>query len=198
MLRLIPRPRSVETAYAGVASPEAALDLLGLASERTAGAVTSFELMARAGIDIVLRHAAGMRDPLPEKHPWCVLIELSSQSRAGLRDVLEEILGAGLERGLIVDATIADNLEQAKMFWRMEKGEGFSRLLWDFAGGKPKVNRFRSTAQVPAETAVSRRISRELASRGFKFCGPTIVYAFMRRTLLEQVLRSRGPNLARA
>jgi DNA-3-methyladenine glycosylase I len=41
------------------------------------------------------------------------------------------------------------------------------------------VNRFRSTAQVPAETAVSRRISKELASRGFKFCGPTIVYAFM-------------------
>ena len=61
----------------------------------------------------------------------------------------------------------------------MEKGEGFSRLLWDLAGGKPKVNRFRWTAQVPAETAVSRRISRELASRGFKFCGPTIVYAFM-------------------
>jgi DNA-3-methyladenine glycosylase I len=61
----------------------------------------------------------------------------------------------------------------------MENGEGFSRLLWDLAGGKPKVNRFRSIAQVPAETAVSRRISKELASRGFKFCGPTIVYAFM-------------------
>jgi DNA-3-methyladenine glycosylase I len=61
----------------------------------------------------------------------------------------------------------------------MENGEGFSRLLWDLAGGKPKVNRFRSIAQVPAETAVSRRISKELASRGFKFCGPKIVYAFM-------------------
>jgi DNA-3-methyladenine glycosylase I len=61
----------------------------------------------------------------------------------------------------------------------MENGEGFSRLLWDLAGGRPKVNRFRSIAQVPAETAVSRRISKELASRGFKFCGPTIVYAFM-------------------
>jgi DNA-3-methyladenine glycosylase I len=61
----------------------------------------------------------------------------------------------------------------------MEKTEGFSRLLWDLAGGEPTVNRFRSTAQVPAETAVSRRISKELASRGFKFCGPTIVYAFM-------------------
>jgi DNA-3-methyladenine glycosylase I len=61
----------------------------------------------------------------------------------------------------------------------MEKGDGFSRLLWDLAGGEPKVNRFRSTAQIPAETAVSRRISKELASRGFRFCGPTIVYAFM-------------------
>jgi DNA-3-methyladenine glycosylase I len=61
----------------------------------------------------------------------------------------------------------------------MERGEGFSQLLWDFVGGKPKVNCFRSTAQVPAETVLSRRISKELASRGFKFCGPTIVYAFM-------------------
>jgi DNA-3-methyladenine glycosylase I len=61
----------------------------------------------------------------------------------------------------------------------VEKGEGFSHLLWEFVGGQPQVNRFRSTAQVPAETAVSRRISKELASRGFKFCGPTIVYAFM-------------------
>jgi DNA-3-methyladenine glycosylase I len=64
----------------------------------------------------------------------------------------------------------------------MEKGPGFSRLLWDFLDGKPKVNRFRSTAQIPAETELSRRISKELARRGFKFCGPTIVYAFMQAT----------------
>jgi DNA-3-methyladenine glycosylase I len=61
----------------------------------------------------------------------------------------------------------------------MEKGPGFSRLLWDFLDGKPKINRFRSVSQVPAETELSRRISKELARRGFKFCGPTIVYAFM-------------------
>ena len=61
----------------------------------------------------------------------------------------------------------------------MEKGPGFSRLLWDFLDGKPKVNNFRSTSQVPAETELSRRISKELAGRGFKFVGPTIVYAFM-------------------
>jgi DNA-3-methyladenine glycosylase I len=64
----------------------------------------------------------------------------------------------------------------------MEKGPGFSRLLWDFLDGKPKVNRFRSVAQVPAETDLSRRMSKELAARGFKFCGPTIVYAFMQAT----------------
>ena len=61
----------------------------------------------------------------------------------------------------------------------MANGPGFSRLLWDFLDGTPKVNRFRSRSQVPAETELSRRISKELARRGFKFCGPTIVYAFM-------------------
>jgi DNA-3-methyladenine glycosylase I len=64
----------------------------------------------------------------------------------------------------------------------MEKGHGFSRLLWDFLDGKPKVNRFRSTSQVPAQTELSRKMSKELAGRGFKFCGPTIVYAFMQAT----------------
>ncbi len=61
----------------------------------------------------------------------------------------------------------------------MEKGPGFSKLLWDFVDGKPKVNNFRSTKQVPAETPLSKQISKELAGRGFKFVGPTIVYAFM-------------------
>jgi len=61
----------------------------------------------------------------------------------------------------------------------MEKEQGFSRLLWGFLDGRPKVNAFRSTRQIPAETPLSRQMSKELARRGFKFCGPTIVYAFM-------------------
>ena len=64
----------------------------------------------------------------------------------------------------------------------MEKGPGFSALLWDFVGGKPKVNRFRSVKQMPAETPESRAMSKELSARGFKFVGPTIVYAFMQAT----------------
>ena len=64
----------------------------------------------------------------------------------------------------------------------MEEGPGFSKLLWDFVDGEPKVNRLRSIKEVPAETALSRKMSKELAARGFKFCGPTIVYAFMQAT----------------
>jgi len=64
----------------------------------------------------------------------------------------------------------------------METGGGFSAFLWDFVDGKPIVNRYKAMSQVPAETALSRAISKELKSRGFKFCGPTIVYAFMQAT----------------
>ena len=64
----------------------------------------------------------------------------------------------------------------------MEKGPGFSKLLWGFLDGKPKINRFRRRSQVPAETPLSQKMSKELATRGFKFCGPTIVYAFMQAT----------------
>ncbi|MGZ5854263.1 MAG: DNA-3-methyladenine glycosylase I [Xanthobacteraceae bacterium] len=61
----------------------------------------------------------------------------------------------------------------------MEKGPGFSNLLWVFLDGRPKVNHFKRSSQIPAETPLSRAMSKELASRGFKFVGPTIVYAFM-------------------
>jgi DNA-3-methyladenine glycosylase I len=61
----------------------------------------------------------------------------------------------------------------------MESGPGFSNLLWEHVDGKPKLNTFRTTKQVPAETALSQKLSKELIARGFKFVGPTIVYAFM-------------------
>jgi DNA-3-methyladenine glycosylase I len=88
---------------------------------------------------------------------------------------------------LIADAGIVRNrakIEGAVLSARvwldiMDKGPGFSKLLWDFLDGKPKINHYRTTGQVPAETAISRAMSKELAARGFKFCGPTIVYAFM-------------------
>ena len=61
----------------------------------------------------------------------------------------------------------------------MDEGPGFSHLLWDRLDGKPQQNNFRRRGQIPAETALSKTISKELIGRGFKFVGPTIVYAFM-------------------
>ena len=69
VLRLVPRPRAVETAFVGVASAEAALELLGLAQEFTGGDVTSFEMMTRRGIELVLEFGEGCRDPLSSRTP---------------------------------------------------------------------------------------------------------------------------------
>ena len=147
VLRLLPRPRSIETAFLGVPSPEAALDLLGLATERSGGDVTSFELMLRMGVELVLKHGAGCRDPLPDVHPWYMLIELSSQARSGVRGVLEEILAEGLERGLVIDATIAGSIDQAKMFWRIREMFG---EVQRHEGGSIKHDISVPVAAVPA------------------------------------------------
>jgi DNA-3-methyladenine glycosylase I len=63
-----------------------------------------------------------------------------------------------------------------------EKGPGFSEFIWNFVDGKPVQNRFGDTSEVPAETDMAKRMSKELKARGFKFCGPTIVYAFAQAT----------------
>jgi len=121
VLKLVPRPRSVETAFASVTSPQAAVDLLGVAMGRSGGNVTSFEMMLREGIDAVVKFDSVSRNPLATPSPWYVLVELSSQARAGLREQMEEILTEGMERGLVTDATIAESLDQAKAFWRIRE-----------------------------------------------------------------------------
>ena len=79
-------------------------------------------------------------------------------------------------------AKIEGTIASAKSYLEIMEGPGFSKLLWDFVDGKPKVNQFKTTASVPASTPVSVKISKELAAHGFKFVGPTIVYAFMQAT----------------
>ena len=79
-------------------------------------------------------------------------------------------------------AKIEGTIASAKSYLEIMEGPGFSKFLWDFVDGKPKVNAFKTTASVPASTPVSVKISKELAAHGFKFVGPTIVYAFMQAT----------------
>ncbi|MFN5279354.1 FAD-binding oxidoreductase [Bradyrhizobium sp.] len=117
-LKLFPRPRAVETAYVGLKSPAAALKLLSISRDQAAGSLTSFELLADIAVDFSIRHGIDIRDPLESKHPWYVLMELSS-SRADARDTREAILAQGMEDGIVDDAVIAANLSQRQAFWKL-------------------------------------------------------------------------------
>jgi FAD/FMN-containing dehydrogenase len=147
VLRLVPRPRSVELAFLGVPSVQAAVDLLGLAYARAGAQVTSFELMTRMNVDLAVRFIDGTRDPLDAPHPWYVLLELSSQAETGLRDLVEEIFEAGVERGLIDDGAIAQTLEQARAFWRIREEAG---EVQKHEGGSIKHDISIPVAAIPA------------------------------------------------
>lgn len=77
-----------------------------------------------------------------------------------------------------IDAAISG----ARIYLDMQqRGEDFGKLLWDMVGGAPIQNRWQA-GQVPAETPLAVEMSKALKARGFKFCGPVIVYAFMQAT----------------
>jgi len=117
-LKLFPKPRAVETAFVGLASPAAALKLLSISQNEAAGSLTSFELLADIAVDFSVRHGIDIRDPLQSKHPWYVLMELSSP-RDDARATLEAILAQGLEEGIVDDAVIAASLGQRAGFWKL-------------------------------------------------------------------------------
>src|SRR5437868_10227969 len=110
-LKLFPKPRAVETAFVGLKSPDDALKLLGISQREAAGTLTSFELIADIAVDFSVRHGIDVRSPLAGKHPWYVLMELSS-SRDEARGTLEAILERGMEDGIVDDAVIAASLAQ--------------------------------------------------------------------------------------
>lgn len=119
-LKLFPKPRSVETAYVGLPSPEAALSLLTLAQTAAASSLTSFELIARIAVEFSVRHGPALRAPLANSYPWYVLMEISAP-RDDARDTLENILGKGMEQGIVEDAVIASNLDQRNAFWKLRE-----------------------------------------------------------------------------
>jgi FAD/FMN-containing dehydrogenase len=121
VLKLFPLPAARATAFLAVPSPVEALALLNLAKAGAGGTVTTFELMSRFCLEIVLRHASGTRDPLAEPSPWYVLMEVSAQSAAGLDDAVEAFLGEALEQGLVSDAALAGSLAQRAEFWKLRE-----------------------------------------------------------------------------
>lgn len=74
---------------------------------------------------------------------------------------------------------IEGTVKSARVFLEIQEKQGFSTYLWNFCDGRVINNHPLTMADIPTESEISRRLSKELKARGFAFCGPTIVYAFM-------------------
>jgi DNA-3-methyladenine glycosylase I len=85
------------------------------------------------------------------------------------------------DEGIVRNRLKIEGAIQSARAWLeiQDEGPGFSAFLWDFVDGAPIVNHLKPGERIPAETDISRKLSKELKRRGFKFVGPTIVYAFM-------------------
>jgi DNA-3-methyladenine glycosylase I len=141
--------------------------------------VTHFEFLvlegAQAGLSwsTILRRRAGYRKAFAGFDPAKV-------ARFTPARVEKLLLDPGIIRNRAkVEATIRN----ARAFLAAQEEFGsFDAYVWDFVGGAPKVNRWRRIGQVPATSAESEALSKDLRRRGFGFVGPTIVYAHMQST----------------
>jgi DNA-3-methyladenine glycosylase I len=90
---------------------------------------------------------------------------------------IEKLMG---DEGIVRNrAKIEGVVSSSKAYLELIEGPGFSKHVWTFVDGKPITNHIKLKDRAPAETDISRAMSKDLKKRGFKFVGPTIVYAFM-------------------
>ncbi len=122
VLKLFPKPRDVQTGFAAVRDVKAAIEILARARAASDDRVTAFEWMARKGLDLVFKNIPGARDPLSQPYGEYLLIELTSgHEEGGLRETLEAILGDAMERGEVLDATIAESRQQSADIWKLRE-----------------------------------------------------------------------------
>ena len=122
VVKLFPQPRSTVTTLAAVTDASHAIGLLARLREAMGDQLTAFELLPRTGVEFVLRHIPGGRDPFPVPHAWYVLMEVSSvYESSAIRPILEAALAAAAGAGQIDDAVIAETLAQSNAFWMLRE-----------------------------------------------------------------------------
>ena len=120
-LKLFPLLASRAVAFAAVQTPADAVALLKLAKDESGGTIETFELIARLGMDFVMRNVVESREPLDGRYPWYVLIEIASAEPGASEAALERVLAQGLEQRLVLDAALAQNRTQARAFWSLRE-----------------------------------------------------------------------------
>jgi FAD/FMN-containing dehydrogenase len=158
-LKLFPKPRQTVTAFVALSDPEQAVVLLRHMREATGDLISSFELIPREGIDLVLRFIPGCRDPLPDHNSgWAVLLEATSAAPGDfLQTQIQAGLASALDTGLITDVVIAQTSVQAAAFWKIretlpeaEKLEG-GAIKHDVAVAVQHMPRFMKEATADIE-----------------------------------------------
>jgi FAD/FMN-containing dehydrogenase len=122
-LRLRPAPVRRTTACVGLSTPEAALALLARAQSLLGEAISAFELLPRAGLDLHFRHVGECGEPFEPSTPWVVLIEADSASRHfDLDAAISEVLEGAIGDGLVLAGTLAASEAQRQALWRIREG----------------------------------------------------------------------------
>jgi FAD/FMN-containing dehydrogenase len=157
VLKLHPRPRDLAVALCAVASPQAALDLFNRLHQSDPAAISAYEYMSGAGVDLVLRHIPGASLPLVAPAEHYVLIELATpRAGAGLRGALEAVLAAALEAGVVRDAVIAESGAQRVQLWRLREEHSEAQK--------------RAGASVKNDVSVPVSLTPELIRRAGELC----------------------------
>jgi FAD/FMN-containing dehydrogenase len=117
-LKLFPKPEETVTAFAAVRSPAEAVALLSAVQKATGGLVSAFELLSMTGLQLVLEHIPGMRNPLTTPSDWFVLLEATSGGNFNLADVVQTALS---DSRLVPDASLASSERQRADMWKLRE-----------------------------------------------------------------------------
>jgi FAD/FMN-containing dehydrogenase len=121
-LALLPRPAETATAFVALPDIDAVAALFARAEQRAGSRLTAFEFLDRTGLDMVLRHASGTRDPFDAAAPWYVLLDVAGGRADGAAaEDVEALLGEASEAGIVIDATLADTLARRAALWKLRE-----------------------------------------------------------------------------
>lgn len=168
VLKLFPEPQDEVTAFLGVPSAQAAVELLSFLQSRSGGQIGAFEVMNAATVDLVCQNMPAIAPPLATRTPYAILTAFESGTPKSLGPMVEQLLADALDAGLVVDGTIAQNQAQTDNLWALRhsaseamKRDGRFCVKCDISVPIADVPPFlaRAQAAIEAETPGARIIA---------------------------------------
>ena len=163
-LKLFPKPSATATAWIGIPSPAAAIELLGRLRAASDDRLTTLELVPDVALALVLEHIDAARDPAIAVSPWYLLVEWTSSSAQDLEKPLTEALASAADAGLITDAAIAASGLQREEFWRLRESVPEAQRK---AGGSLKHDISVPVASLPRFVEEGSALVAQLAPEGY-------------------------------